>query len=69
MGVWFHKATHNLNYKSTPFVSLALDAENIWGYAAPKQEHLENKIRSRDKAKKEGKTVAWVVNTGLTHLF
>ena len=69
MGVWLHKATHNLTYKSTPFVSLVRDAEMIWGYAAPKQEHLENKIRSRDKGKKEGQTVAWVLKTGLTHLF
>lgn len=62
MGAWLHRKTHNLNPKSTPFPSLALEAETIWGYTAPKQEHLENRIRGRYKAKKDGRPPpAWVV--------
>ena len=59
MSEWLHKAAHNLTFKSIPFVALSIDAENIWGYLTPKQEqeHLENKIRSRDKVEKEGRVV------------
>ena len=55
MGEWLQMRTHNLNFKSTPFVALALEAEQRWGYTAPKQEHIENRIKGREKAKKEGR--------------
>ena len=62
MGGWLHRKTHNLNPKSTPFVALALEAEALWGYAAPQQEHLENRIRGRHNAKKDGRPPpAWVL--------
>ena len=60
MGVWLHERTANLNFKSISFPALVREAQDLWGYVAPKQEHLENKIRSRDKARKEGRTVQWV---------
>ena len=55
MSVWLQSKTHNLTYKSVPFTQLVAEAEDKWGYIAPKQEHLENKIRGRDKAKKDGR--------------
>ena len=60
MSKWLMKRTHHLTFKSTPFVALVLQAEQLWGYTAPKQEHIENKIHSRDTASKEGRTVQWV---------
>ena len=68
MGVWLQSATHHLTYKSVPFATLVKEAYTIWGYEAPEQEHIENKIRSREKAKKEGRTVQWVVDTELIDL-
>ena len=47
--------------KNVNFLSLSLQAEALWGYAAPKQEHLENRIKGRHKAEKEGRPPpAWV---------
>ena len=53
MGKWLHKQTHNLGIKQVPFQGLVRDAEVLWGYEAPKLEHLQNKIKSREQAKKE----------------
>ena len=53
MNQWLHQRTRNTNMKSTPFVALALEAESKWGYSAPQQEHIENRIRGREKAKKD----------------
>ena len=64
MSVWLQKHTSHLTFKSVPFAGLEKQAEQIWGYNAPKQEHLENKIRGRDKAKKEGRPPPrWVNDT------
>ena len=60
MHAWLHKCTERLTYKSIPFFSLTEEAESKWGYEAPEQEHLENKIKSRDNAAKEGRVVKWV---------
>ena len=59
MSTWFHNATKHLSKKCIPFVSLAEEAEKMWGYSAPEQEHLENRIKSRDQARKEGREVKW----------
>lgn len=53
--VWLQERTYNLSYKSCPFPQLARDAESEWGRLAPKQENLENRIKGREKAKKEGR--------------
>jgi hypothetical protein len=53
--VWLQERTHNLNYKSCPFPAMTRDAESEWGRLAPKQENLENRIKGREKAKKEGR--------------
>ena len=55
MNRWLHQRTCNTNMKSTPFVALALEAESKWGYSAPQQEHIENRIRGREKAKKDNR--------------
>ena len=60
MSRWLHDATECLAYKCVPFVSLLEEAQLKWGYKAPEQEHLENKIKSRDKARKDGRTVQWI---------
>ena len=61
MGEWLHTRTHRLSYKSVPFQELVREAEIRWGYAAPQQEHLENRIRGREKAKKDGRPAPrWV---------
>ena len=52
--VWLQSLTHNLSVKSVPFTALANDAEMKWGRCAPKQENLENRIKGREKAQKEG---------------
>ena len=63
MGQWLQKRTHHLGVKSVPFPSLALEAEAKWGYAAPKQENIENRIKGREKAKKEGRPMPnWVTD-------
>lgn len=62
MGTWLQRKTYNLNPKSTPFVALALEAESIWGYKAPWQENIENRIKGRHKNHKEGRPPPeWVV--------
>ena len=66
MDVWLQSATHHLSYKSVPFMALVKEAFTLWGYLAPEQEHLENRIPSRENAKKEGRTVQWVLDTELT---
>ena len=55
MDRWLHQRTCNTTMKSTPFVALALEAESKWGYSAPQQEHIENRIRGREKAKKDNR--------------
>ena len=60
MSRWLHAATEFLAYKSVPFVPLRDEAQLKWGYKGPEQEHLENKIKSRDQARKEGRTVKWI---------
>ena len=57
---WLHAATEFLEFKSVPFVSLCEEAELKWGYKSPEQEHLENKIKSRDQARKQDRTVEWI---------
>ena len=63
MGKWFNEKTRKYSYKSIAFAALALQAESRWGYRAPDQEHLQNKIKSRDNARKNNKTVKWVLDT------
>ena len=63
MGRWFNRATHKLTYKSIPFGRLQRVADKKWGCKAPEVEHLQNKIKSRDKARKENRTVKWVLDT------
>jgi len=58
---WFHGHTRGYTFKSISFVNLVQKAESLWGYKAPQQEHMENKIKSRDKAQQEGRTVRWVL--------
>ena len=60
MSRWFYQETNGLSFKSIPFVHLAETASEKWGYKAPEQEHLENRIKSRDKAAKEGRVCRWV---------
>ena len=60
MSKWLHNKTHNLSRKCIPFTQLVFEAEMQWGYKAPQQEHLENKIASRDAARKKGAVVKWV---------
>lgn len=63
MGKWLHRQTHNLGMKQVPFTQLVQDAEVLWGYEAPKLEHLQNKIKSREQAKKEGRPPPrWVLD-------
>ena len=57
---WFHEQTHKFTFKCISFPGLVETAEQRWGHKAPEQDHMENKIRSRDKARKEGRTVKWV---------
>ena len=52
-GVWLQQRTHHLGFKNINFPDLAREAEDLWGYSAPKQEHIENRIKGREKAKKE----------------
>ena len=61
MGRWFDSKTAQLNFKSIAFATLVYQAEGIWGYRAPPQEVLENKIKSRDAARKRGATVRWIL--------
>ena len=56
---WFAAASCGLAKKSIPFVPLSEEAWDKWGYRAPQQEHLENRIKSRDQARKKGKRVKW----------
>ena len=60
MSRWLHAATEFLAIKSVSFVPLCEEAQLKWGYKAPEQEHLENKIKSRDQARKQGRTVQWI---------
>ena len=55
MSVWLQSKTHHLGFKSVPFAHLVEEADDKWGYIAPKLEHLQNKIKSREKAKKDGR--------------
>ena len=57
MGIRLHKHTAHLGFKSISFPALVRDAQDVWGYMTPKQENLENKIHSRDKTRKEGRTM------------
>ena len=59
MSEWFAKITHGLQKKSIQFVEMAEQAQDKWGHLAPEQEHMVNRIKSRDKARKEGKRVKW----------
>lgn len=63
MGKWFNAQTHRYTYKSIAFGALVQEAEDRWGYKAPQQEHLQNKIKSRDTARKSNRTVKWVLDT------
>ena len=64
MGRWLHTKTTTLAFKSVPFADLAREAEAKWGHKAPKQEQLENKIKSRDLAlKRGGPAVKWIRDT------
>ena len=63
MGKWFNAKTEKLTYKSIGFGGLRDEAELRWGCKAPEVEHLQNKIKSRDKARKENRTVKWVLDT------
>ena len=66
MNRWLHQRTRHTNMKSTPFVALALEAETKWGYSAPQQEHIENRIRGREKAKKDNRPPPrWVASVTL----
>ena len=56
-GIWLQKRTHHLGLKSINFLDLALEAEARWGHSAPKQENIENRIKSREQAKKEGRAL------------
>ena len=60
MGRWLDTLTSSLNIKCIAFEQLARDAEDKWGHKAPPQEVLENKIKSRDRARKRGDTVKWI---------
>ena len=60
MGQWFDALTQNLSIKCVAFAQLVKDADNKWGHKAPPQEVLENKIKSRDRARKRGDTVKWI---------
>ena len=62
MGKWLHQRTDRLAFKAIPFAALVMEAQRMFGYSAPKLEHLENRIRGRDKAQKEGRTVQWVLD-------
>jgi hypothetical protein len=64
MGRWLHANTTTLAFKSVAFAELADQAEIKWGHKAPKQEQLENKIKSRDQAvKRGGAAVKWIRDT------
>ena len=63
MGKWFNLKTHMLTYKSIPFGQLQVAAEKIWVIKAPEVENLQNKIKSRDAARKDDRTVKWVLDT------
>ena len=60
MGQWFDALTKSLSIKCISFAQLVQDADNKWGAKAPPQEVLENKIKSRDRARKRGDTVKWI---------
>ncbi len=60
MHAWLYKNTKELACKCVPFVALAVEAQQRWGYRAPEMEHLENAIKGRDKARKEGRVVRWI---------
>jgi len=64
---WFHHRTKGLSQKAVPFVALVEEAQTRWGHLAPQQHHMENKLKSRDAAEKEGRTVAWVMHV-LNHI-
>ena len=59
MSQWFANRTHGLHKKSIQFVEMSEEAHDRWGHLAPDQEHMENRIKSRDQARKEGRRVAW----------
>ena len=59
MSDWFAAATAGLGKKSIPFVPLRDEASERWGARAPEIENLQNRIKSRDQARKEGRRVAW----------
>ena len=63
MNVWLHKATSHLHKKSIGFTELAAEAFRKWGHSAPEYEHLNNRIKSRDQARKEGREVRWVTTS------
>ena len=61
MGKWLHANTAHLSAKSLPLAQLAESAFKKWGHLAPEQEHILNRIKGRDKAKKEGRPPpSWV---------
>ncbi len=62
MSKWLYEKTSKYSYKSIAFGALAMQAENLWGYRAPDQEHLQNRIKSRDYARKNNRTVKWVLD-------
>jgi len=62
MSKWLYEKTSKYSYKSIAFGALAMQAENLWGYRAPDQEHLQNRIKSLDNARKNNRTVKWVLD-------
>ena len=62
---WFHSKTRGFTFKCISFADLANKADSLWGHKAPQQEHMENKIKSRDKARSEGRTVKWVLDASV----
>lgn len=62
MGRWLDGRTSTFTFKSIAFQQLVEDAEQLWGLRAPPQEVLENKIKSRDNARKKGYTVKWILD-------
>ena len=59
-GQWFDNLTSKYSFKSIAFADLVRKAESKWGYLAPPQHVLENKIKSRDAARKRDDTVRWI---------
>ena len=60
MGQWLDNLTSKYSFKSIAFADLVKKADAKWGYLAPPHHVLENKIKSRDTARKRGDTVRWI---------